>query len=114
MKSIVEINEEIKQVQKEISSARAMNSKHIALSNRNKFLIEIKMYLETSPSEAYLKQEKKYMLNIISSKESQYTKWSSDVCLSNVDVNKRRAMFNREVGITGLNKRIKTLNYILQ
>jgi hypothetical protein len=53
------------------------------------------------------------MQKIISAKESQFIYWNENVCLQDVEINKRRSLFNKEVGITDLKKRIKTLNYIL-
>lgn len=70
-------------------------------------------YLETNPSEQYLKSEKDKIQRIISSKTSRFDYWSENVCSQEILMTKRRALFDKEVGINDLKKRLKTMNYIL-
>ena len=59
------------------------------------------------------RQEKVMSSLIVNTKESQFDYWSKNVCSQEVGITKRRSLFNKEVGITDLKKRIRTLNYIL-
>ncbi len=88
MKNIKEIKKEILENEKLMRLKKTTYRKRISLSKRNKCLAEIIMYLETSPSEEFLRNQKSRMLKIISAKESQYGYWSSNVCPDRVGVKK--------------------------
>lgn len=114
MKSIQELKTEISENQKQMSDSEITDRKYNSLSKKNELLSSIIMYLETNPKEEFLKADKSRMLKIIASKESQYAYWSSNICPDDVDVKKRRSIFNRELGLTALKRQVKTISYILQ
>ena len=84
------------------------------LANRNNYLKSVLLYLETNPNESFIRSEVERLKKLISSKESQYVKWSKDVCPKEIEVKKRKALFNRELGITVLKKHLKNNLFILQ
>lgn len=113
MKTLIELNSEIEENLKFLSDSKITKSKKTSASNRNKFLKQVLMYIELNPNESFLKSEKERISRIINSKESQYKYWSSDVCDKSIEVSKRKALFNKELGITVLKKQLKTINFIL-
>lgn len=113
MKNISELKQEILDNQKTMKDEKTTNRKYNSLSKKNERIREIIMYLETSPREEYLKNEKTRMLKIIKSKESEYDYWSGNVCAKEIETKKRKAIFNRENGLTTLKRQIKTISYIL-
>lgn len=84
------------------------------LANRNNYLKSVLLYLETNPNESFVRSEVERLKKLISSKEAQYVKWSKDVCPKEIEVKKRKALFNRELGITVLKRHLKNNLFILQ
>ena len=113
MKNIEDLKKLIAENIKEMKERRLINRSYSSISKKNEVLRFYISYLETNPNEDYLKSEKAKILNIINQKEANFNYWSEEVCSKDIPVAKRRALFNKEVGITDLKKRIKTLNYIL-
>ena len=105
-----DMNSNIKHSQEAGISTRTYNS----LVNKNKYLYSILLYLETNPKKSFIQSEVSRLEKLIGSKESQYSKWSKDVCPPEVEVKKRKPMFNRELGIDVLKKQLKTNLFILQ
>jgi hypothetical protein len=114
MKSLIEIRSEIENNNKSLLLDSLTKKKKTSISKQNKFLREMMMYIETNPREDYLIKEREKLQNIIKSKEDQYIFWSANICDKKVDVNKRRALFNKEIGLIHTKKQIKTLNFILK
>lgn len=98
---------------KEMKRLKDLGRSYKSISKKNdqlKFFID---YLKTNPSEAFLLSEKQKIQTIISNKEAKFEHWSEYVCSQDIPIAKRRAVFNKEVDIVGLRKRLKTLNFIL-
>jgi hypothetical protein len=113
MKQIEELKKEVSENIKLMKQRKEMNRSYSSISKKNEILKFYIAYLESNPSEEYLKSERIKMQKIICTKESQFNYWNENVYLQDVAITKRRSLFNKEVGITDLKKRIKTLNYIL-
>ena len=113
MKQIEELKREISENIKLMKQKKDANRSYASISKKNDILKYFIAYLELNPSEEYLKAEKIKMQKIINAKESKFDYWSENVCSQDVIEKKRRSVFNKEVGITDLKKRIRTLNYIL-
>lgn len=113
MKKIEDLKIVVSENIKLMKQNKEFNRSYTSLSKKNEILKHFIAYLESNPSEEYLKEEKAKMQKIINNKESQFEYWSEHVCLKDVSPTKIRSTFNKEVGITDLKKRIKTLNYIL-
>ncbi len=113
MKQIEELKKEVSENIKLMKQRKDANRSYTSISKKNDVLKYFIAYLESNPSEEYLKAEKIKMQKIINNKESHFDYWSKNVCPQDVIITKRRSLFNKEAGITDLKKRIKTLNYIL-
>ena len=113
MKKIEELKKEVSENIKLMKSRRELNISYSSISKKNEMLKFYISYLESNPSEEFLKQDKDKMLKIIKNKEADYAYWLEHVCPQDILPKKRRALFNKETGITELKKKIKTLNYIL-
>jgi len=113
MKQIEELKKEVSENIKLMKQRKDANRSYSSISKKNDVLKYFIAYLESNPSEEYLKAEKNKMQTIVNTKESQFDYWSKNVCSQEVGITKRRSLFNKEVGITDLKKRIRTLNYIL-
>jgi hypothetical protein len=113
MKQVEELKREVYENIRLMKQRKDANRSYTSISKKNDVLKYFIAYLESNPSEEYLKAEKIKMQKIISTKESHFDYWSKNVCPQDVSITKRRSTFNKEVGITDLKKRIKTLNYIL-
>jgi hypothetical protein len=113
MKSVAILQTEYDANLKQMKILKELGKSYRSISKKNdqiKFFID---YLNTNPSEAYLCSEKQKIQAIISNKEAKFEHWSKNVCPQEVPTAKRRAVFNKEVGIVDLRKRLKTLNFIL-
>jgi len=113
MKKIEDLKKEISDNIKLMKDKKEIGKKYSSISKKNQYLSQLVMYLETNPSESYLKSERDSILKIITTKQSQFKYWSESVCSQDVPVAKRNALFNKEIGLAELKKRIKTLNFIL-
>jgi hypothetical protein len=113
MKKIEDLKKEISENLKLMKDKKEMGRKYSSISKKNQYLHQLVMYLETKPNEIYLKSEKDGILKIISTKQSQFAYWSENVCSQDVPVSKRTSLFNKEIGLADLKKRLKTLNYLL-
>ena len=96
-----------------IKQAKDFNKSYKSIANRNNELFILISYLETKTKEISLVKEREKLQKIVKSKKSQYAYWNEHVCPANIESKKRRALFNKETGVSELKKRIKTLNYIL-
>lgn len=83
-----------------------------SLGKKNKELREIIMYLETNPNASFVKSEINRIDKIIQSKLDNYNYWSKNICDKNVEVSKRKSMFNSQMGLTGLRRQLKQLKFI--
>lgn len=113
MKQIEELKREVSENIKLMKQRKDLGRSYSSISKKNEILKYFISYLESNPSEEYLKTERDKIQKIINAKESQFHYWNENVCPQDVSITKRRSLFNKEVGITDLKKRIKTLNYIL-
>jgi hypothetical protein len=114
MKTLEEINQDIRNVELEMMDGTTPKRRYKTLETKLKLLRQIKMYLETNPSEEFIELEINRINTYISSKQSQFEYWKKNVCPQHVDTNKRKALFEREVGIPHLKKQLKTLKYLTQ
>jgi hypothetical protein len=113
MKQIEKLKKEVSENIKLMKQRKEMNCSYRSISKKNELLKYFISYLESNPSEDYLRAEKNKIQKIINAKDGQFEYWSENVCSQDINEIKRRTLFNKEVGITDLRKRIKTLNYIL-
>jgi uncharacterized protein YlxP (DUF503 family) len=113
MKNTDDLKKEVAENIKLMKQKKDAGLKYKSISKKNEELTSVIRYLESNPKEEYLKAEKEKIQKIIDSKKSQFNYWAENVCSQDVFQTKRRALFNKEVGITDLSKRLKTLNYIL-
>ena len=111
MKKIESLKLEITQ-NEDFASLIECNKKKKSLGKKNKELREIIMYLETNPSDVFVKSEIDRIYSIISNKLLNYDYWSKNICDKSVEVNKRKSMFNSQLGITNLRKQLKQLKFI--
>ena len=90
MKTIKDIKSEMIQ-NVELALNPSLTSRgYNTLANRNNYLKSVLLYLETNPNESFIRSEVERLKKLISSKESQYIKWSKDVCPKEIDVKKRK------------------------
>lgn len=113
MKNTEDLKKEVADNIKLMKQKKEAGLKYKSISKKNEELTSINRYLESNPKEDFLKTEKDKIQKIIDSKKSQFGYWTENVCPQDVHQGKRRALFNKEVGITDLNKRLKALNFIL-
>lgn len=84
-----------------------------AIGRKIKDLREVIMYLETNPNESFIKSEISRISSIIKAKSDGYQYWTKNICEKNIDVSKRKSLFNSQLGITSLKKQLKKLKYII-
>jgi hypothetical protein len=113
MKNTDDLKKEVAENVKLMKQKKESGLRYTSISKKNEELNSVIRYLETNPKEEYLKAEKDKIQKIIDSKKSQFAYWAENVCSQDVFQTKRRNLFNKEVGISDLTKRLKTLNYIL-
>jgi hypothetical protein len=113
MKTTSLIMQEIEQNKKLMRENLIAKRIYNKLAKKNSELNTFLLYLETSPSEIFLKQEKDRLIKLIEAKEMNYAYWSATVCPDDVDVKKRRQLFNKEVGITKLKNQLQSITYLL-
>ena len=113
MKKIEQLQNEISENIKLMKQKKENNLSYRSIVKKNNNLKFYLMYLQTNPSEEYLKTQKNSIQKIINSKKSQFNHWSENVCPQNVHVTKRRSLFNKELGINELRNRLQALDYIL-
>jgi hypothetical protein len=113
MKTIEDLKSEVSTNISLMKQKKEAGKSYTAISKKNEILKYFISYLETNPNAEYLKMERDKIQKIISTKSAQFDYWDKNVCSQEVLVTKRRTLFNKEVGITDLKKRLKTLNYIL-
>lgn len=87
--------------------------KRKTLIRENKNLKEMKMYLETSPTEEFLKSEKSRLARIIKGKEDGYDYWLRNVCPDHVETKKRKALFSKENNLSELKRHLKNVKFLL-
>jgi hypothetical protein len=108
MRTIEEINREIKEIRDNVKSAQKTTS---AQKSRVEFLKQMKSYLETNPKEEFVRSESERIKNLIDSKSSQYEIWLQTTINKG---GKLRDTFETEMGIPSLRQQLKTLNWILK
>jgi hypothetical protein len=113
MKSTDDLKKEVAENIKLMKQKKEAGLRYNSISKKNEELKSIIRYLESNPKEEFLNAEKDKIQKIIDSKKNQFNYWTENVCPQDVYQSKRRALFNKEVGITDLSKRLKTLKYIL-
>lgn len=117
MKTVQQIKEEVNSLienHKEKERKAATSKKKVpSIKSKLDFLKMCRLYLETNPSPEFLKSEVKRMEDIVSSKESQFKEWTVPHELKSQSINKQKAAFFREVGVSDIKKRIKTVKYLL-
>lgn len=117
MKTTESIDKEIASHLAEIEQLRTKNTLkekfHKGVLKKIEALKTAKRYLETKPSETFLKSEYSRITEFIQSKQSQFERWKKDAAPKNVDPKKFPAMFAKEVGITLAKKQLKTVKYLI-
>lgn len=113
MKTISQINLEIEQ-EIELFDKEKNNKKKGKIYAKVLFLRFCVRYLETNPNEDFLIKTKENISERISKLKDNYDYWSSNICDKGVEVKNRKSMFFRNIEINELNKRVKTLDYLLK
>jgi hypothetical protein len=111
MRKLEDVKREILSIQQEAKSMSILDKNYKKLQKRSLELKNLLLYLEYSPSEAFLLSEKERITNLIKSKESQFSQWSYP---PTVGAKKMRAFFEKEVGISLLKRQLKTIKNILE
>ena len=88
------------------------DKKKKSLGKKNKELREVIMYLETNPNELFIKSEIVRVNKVIQAKLDGFDYWSKNICDKSVEVNKRKSIFNSQMGLTGLRRQLKQLKFI--
>lgn len=118
MKTVTYVESEIKHITELLASYRSIKATNAATRHQLKRLLflksEILPYLRTGPREEYLKNDLERIERTIARKQKQYSKWLKNACPEDLPEHKRKPLFNKETGITQLNKNKKTLKYILE
>jgi len=111
MKKIESLKLEITQ-NEEFALSIDCDKKKKSLGKKNKELREVIMYLETNPNPSFIKSEIHSIENLIYNKLNQFNYWSKNICDKSVEVNKRKSMFNSQMGLIGLRRQLKQLKFI--
>lgn len=112
MKTVAQLNKEIEETINVFDKTKEKKIKK-KIYDHVLFLRFVVLYLETHPNEDFLKKTKQDFENKVKKLLDNYSYWSSNVCDKSIEVKNRKSIFLRSTGINELNKRIKTLDYIL-
>jgi hypothetical protein len=111
MKKITEINDEIKQVLAEMEySEKAVLAR---LKNKLSYLKICKAYLESNPSEDFLKKEVGRIENRVNKIMELCIPLDESRALKS-DINKHKKAYESEMGIVTIKKQLSTLYYLLK
>lgn len=105
MKTQKEINQEIKELT-ESEWTKRINSRILNLR-------QIKLYLESNSSEAFLKTDLEKLNSILRKRRGEFNERFAKCSLVGKDLSKLKAKVKTELEIPFLEKRVKTLKYIL-
>ncbi len=116
MKTIADLNNKVKSNQSFIERHLNFitNSELKKLRKENQFIKSMILYLESNPSEEYLKNELSRLSLIVKSKLEQFEYWKQNICAKNIEEKKMKTVFKQELGLTDIEKRIKTLKYLIE
>jgi len=116
MKSIIELNKEIDSLILEIKTLEdTEDKKHFRkakqLRKRVAYLRYILLYLESLPSEEYLKKEKEKMSNRIGLLMLNYQ--PLDERFTKAQVSKHKKNHEKEMGVTKIKDQLKTIDFLI-
>lgn len=112
MKTIDEINIDIKEVAEELSQ-QFKGSKKTALKKKIVMLRQCRSYIESAPRPEFILEMKKDCKAKISSAEDHFFEWVKD---SNNTVNCKnpKSKYNTLMQVSSLKAQLQTLNYLLK
>jgi flagellar motility protein MotE (MotC chaperone) len=113
MKTITEVKEQIAENEARGVKKTISEREYKKLCNETEVLRTVLKYLETKPSEDYLKREKERLEAIVKAKNDQYEYWLKHNKPLEVDPKNARSYFNKESGVTVLSRQLKTIKIIL-
>jgi hypothetical protein len=114
MKAIKEIEAEIATLVSFVENNYKKDSPKMFTREKGRmaFLRHVILFLETNPSEDYMRREAARLDKLITSLESQYETWTKNTP-PDAPPNKFKSVFNKEMGLTLLRLQRKTAYFIL-
>lgn len=114
MKTIKQVNADIKEVEKEIKelSEDKPLSWEKKMQNKIIFMRTVIKYLETEPRIEFVKAELDRLTDSINKLNTGFVHWCNSL-KENLTNTQAKNKFETEVGIKTMNKQLKTLRYIL-
>ncbi len=109
------VNVQVEQIKSSLEKAtKDRDIKEVKkLSKRLEYLNGIKFYLESQPSENFLKSNLNEIKKRIASLSSGFGEWLKSVDKKDSDPKKLKTRFNTEMGLGKMKNQIKTLEFIL-
>lgn len=114
MKTLREVKKQIAQNERAAYQKGISDAQYKKIARETENLRIAQKYLETEPSENYLKTELDRLSRVVKAKMDQYDYWFSNVKPFDVEPKDAPAYFNRENGLAHLRKQIKFLQFILE
>lgn len=112
MRTIKQVNEEIKEIENRLNTEELKKSVSTKLRKRITHLRKCKMYIETNPSTQYMNDEIKKIETKISLRLACFILEGVDAMPKSL-VNKLKREFEKEYDIPKLREQVKTIRYIL-
>lgn len=112
MKIIKDLNSEINQLALENNKRETSLKVFKKNSKRIDFLRYVIRFLETNPSNEFLESERIRLLELAGKINARYSTWKRDIAPKDVDLKKWKSLFNKETGLTKINKQLKTITFI--
>lgn len=113
MKSTEQIQNEIDELRVQIGAAKT-DRQNKKISDKIAELKGLKLYIESKPSETFIKSEieriEKSIERVIDPENFKIWRRSQD----HSDQAKLKTQYNKELGLSTLKSQLKTLNYLLQ
>jgi hypothetical protein len=114
MKNLEEVKKQITDNIRFSSQRNISEKEYKRISRETGQLRTIEKYLETNPSEEYLKKERARMERILKAKNDQYEYWLKHNKPFEVEPKDARSFFNKENGLNVLKRQLKMVNLILE
>jgi hypothetical protein len=118
MKTLQEVLKRMSELEEPVTDLIAVTAKKTKFEKRAakelKLLTSVRNFLETSPSEEFVKSEIKRLNQIIIGKNNTYEYWKINVAPKNLDKESQyTSLFKREMGLGKISRQLKMLKFIL-
>lgn len=113
MRTIKQVNEEIKEIEHRLKTEELKKSVSTKLRKRIQYLKHCVMYIETNPSPQYMKDEIKKVETKVNLRMAQFVLEGVEAMPKSV-VSKLKREHEKKYEIPKLKEQIKTLKYILK